>query len=152
MPLHTFSRRLPRRTPRPTVARPEHRSRAALPIALMALLSFAVASACETTPRTPADAESPRAAESGQLGSPSAPEPRTAYFVVNGMGCPLCANNVDRQLRNLPGVERVTINLGTGVVAARLSPENPPSQAQLERAVRASGFTLVGSTMPETSS
>jgi len=68
---------------------------------------------------------------------------RVALLWVNGMGCPLCANNVDRQLRRLDGVERVTVDLGTGLITAHLTEGARPSRQQLERAVTNSGFTLV---------
>ena len=35
---------------------------------------------------------------------------------VSGMGCPLCASNIDKQLERLPGVETVKVDLGTGKV------------------------------------
>ncbi len=68
---------------------------------------------------------------------------RVAMLWVNGMGCPLCANNVERQLRQLDGVERVTVNLGTGAITAHLDEHARPTREQLERAVTNSGFTLV---------
>lgn len=72
----------------------------------------------------------------------------TALVWVNGMGCPLCANNVDQQLKALRGVEDVTINLGTGLVQVALSPTTPPTEAQLAKAVQNTGFTLVSIQMP----
>ena len=72
----------------------------------------------------------------------------TAVLHVNGMGCPLCANNVDQQLLAIKGVEQVKIDLGTGQVLARLSPDNQPTREQLAKAVADSGFTLVKIDMP----
>lgn len=121
-------------------------------LALPLLLGSALVSGvgCQTTPTAPSSASPSEAMAGSDAMSGTDPQPasNTALFVVNGMGCPLCANNVEKQLRSVPGVERVTINLGTGIVAATLSPSNPPSQAVLERAVRDSGFTLVSSQMP----
>jgi copper chaperone CopZ len=67
---------------------------------------------------------------------------------VNGMGCPLCATNVDQQLKRVRGVESVKINLGTGIVSVSLDPERIPAEAELAKAVRDSGFTLVRIQMP----
>jgi copper chaperone len=70
-------------------------------------------------------------------------ETSTASLVVHGMGCPLCANNVDKQLLAVAGVTDVAIDLGSGVVTVQLADAGRPSKAQLARAVRESGFTLV---------
>lgn len=63
---------------------------------------------------------------------------------VNGMGCPLCASNIDRQLERVKGVTTVNVDLGNGTVALGLSPSGPhPSPARLGDAVEDAGFTLV---------
>ena len=67
----------------------------------------------------------------------------TATLIVHGMGCPLCANNIDRQLLALPGVEKVRVDLGTGSVVVTMAPENGPTAEQLADAVEQSGYTLV---------
>lgn len=79
----------------------------------------------------------------------AAAEPNTAVLYVNGMGCPLCANNVDQQLLAVKGVESVRVDLGSGQVLARLSPGVQPSCEQLAQAVADSGFTLVKIDMPQ---
>src|SRR5690606_15582329 len=116
-----------------------------------------------STPTTTSDRPvdlAPSAGSSGEMSSAtaaaSAPSPSsasdadssTAVIWVNGMGCPLCANNVDEQLAAVPGVESVRINLGTGQVFARLSPSSPPTEQQLATAVNRTGFTLVRIDMP----
>jgi copper chaperone CopZ len=67
----------------------------------------------------------------------------TATLTVHGMGCPLCANNVDKQLKDVTGVTDVRVDMGSGRVTVHLAAENRPSKAQLARAIRQSGFTLV---------
>jgi copper chaperone len=67
----------------------------------------------------------------------------TATFLVHGMSCPLCANNVDKQLLAVMGVERVSVNLGTGKVTVRVSASNRPTRAQLAEAISNSGYTVV---------
>jgi copper chaperone CopZ len=70
-------------------------------------------------------------------------EPNTAVMYVYGMGCPQCAYNIDMQLLKLKGVKEVKVDMGTGKVTAHLNPENPATEAQLTRAIRNTGFTLV---------
>lgn len=75
-------------------------------------------------------------------------ESSSATLVVHGMGCPLCANNVDKQLLAVPGVTDVRIDLGDGSVKVMLAETNRPTMAQLVKAVDDSGFTLVSTTTP----
>src|SRR5262245_51978640 len=72
----------------------------------------------------------------------------TAILQVQGMSCPLCANNIDKQLLGVRGVEKVTVDLGTGQVKARLSATNPPTREELTNAIMRSGFTLDRIEMP----
>lgn len=70
-------------------------------------------------------------------------ETETATLTVHGMGCPLCANNVDKQLAQVPGVTNVSIDMGSGRVVATLDQQQPPTRRQLSKAIKDSGFTLV---------
>ena len=65
------------------------------------------------------------------------------------MGCPQCANNVDTQLLKVPGVEDVSIDMGSGRVLARLSAVSPPTRDQLATAINNTGFTMVSIEMPQ---
>jgi copper chaperone CopZ len=76
-------------------------------------------------------------------------QPDTAVLTVHGMGCPQCANNVDSQLMKVPGVESVTIDMGSGKVLAKLSPDKHPTRDQLAKAIDETGFTLVKIDMPQ---
>ena len=80
--------------------------------------------------------------------SPQPASPGEVVLWVNGMGCPLCANNVDQQLMKLDGVEKARINLGSGQVFARLSPKSRLTREDFARAVKGTGFTLVKIEMP----
>lgn len=63
---------------------------------------------------------------------------------VNGLGCPLCASNIDRQLARVDGVQSVSVDLGRGKVVLTLKPGAAhPSPARLGDAVEDAGFTLV---------
>ena len=67
----------------------------------------------------------------------------TATLIVHGLGCPLCAHNIDKQLLALPGVETVRVDLGSGSVFVTMAAENGPTSEQLAAAVEQSGYTLV---------
>ena len=63
---------------------------------------------------------------------------------VNGMGCPLCASNIDKQLVRVAGVKTVKVDLGQGHVTLGLTPgAKHPSPYTLGEAVEDAGFTLV---------
>lgn len=69
-------------------------------------------------------------------------EGSVALLSVSGLGCPLCANNVDEKLSAVAGVREVSVDLGTGTVTVALAETLRPSRADLARAVEDSGFTL----------
>lgn len=64
-------------------------------------------------------------------------------LTVEGLSCPLCATNVDRQLARLPGVSKVTINLGDGTLFIDVKPGESVSQSALRHAIEEAGYTLV---------
>lgn len=67
-----------------------------------------------------------------------------AVLWVNGLGCPLCASNIDKQLERVRGVSTVRVDLSSGMVTLALKPGAPhPSPARLTDAVADAGFTLV---------
>lgn len=66
----------------------------------------------------------------------------SATLWVKGLSCPLCANNIDKQLKRVPGVTEVRVDLGDGKVSVSLAAADRPSRNALARAVHASGFTL----------
>lgn len=72
----------------------------------------------------------------------------SATLTVQGLSCPLCASNVDKQLLKVPGVQDVSVDLGAGLVKVRFDPATAPSEAVLRKAVEDSGYTLAGVTTP----
>jgi copper chaperone CopZ len=63
---------------------------------------------------------------------------------VNGLGCPLCASNIDKQLARVDGVQAIAVDLSQGKVTLTLKPGAAhPSPARLSDAVEDAGFTLV---------
>lgn len=67
----------------------------------------------------------------------------SVLLYVNGLGCPLCATNVDVQLKRVRGVDDAVVDLGAGTVLVTLKDENRPSPHRLNNAVADAGFTLV---------
>jgi Cu+-exporting ATPase len=63
-------------------------------------------------------------------------------LTVKGMSCPNCANNITHELKGLPGVEHVQIDMGAGKVTVH-SNRTLPEAFLLEDAVRSAGFTPV---------
>ena len=72
----------------------------------------------------------------------------TATLLVHGMSCPLCANNVDKQLRSIRGIQTVHVNMGTGEATITLAPNARVTKAQLAKAIDGSGFTLTQVRIP----
>lgn len=62
---------------------------------------------------------------------------------VNGLGCPQCASNIDKQLLRMTGVKSVYVDLSNGKVTMDLRPQARPSPYRLSEAVADAGFTLV---------
>lgn len=75
-------------------------------------------------------------------------ESPTATLIVHGMSCPLCANNVDKQLLDVPGVSDVNVDMGTGEAKVKFMPGAKVTKQQLADAVDKSGFTLAEVRVP----
>ncbi len=69
-------------------------------------------------------------------------EASEVLLTVYGMSCPLCANNVDNTLLGVPGVEDVSLDMGTGIAVVRLDGRTPVTRKQLAEAIDRSGFSL----------
>ncbi len=72
----------------------------------------------------------------------SADGAEVVVLTVHGLSCPLCAHNLDGQLKKIEGVEDATIDLKTGSVTVRLARANAVSDERLTAAVKDAGFTL----------
>lgn len=63
---------------------------------------------------------------------------------VNGLGCPLCATNIDQQLLRNRAIATADVDLGTGTVAVTFKEgAAKPSPDKLRNIVLDAGFTLV---------
>lgn len=90
----------------------------------------------------------PKTTPQAQSTAPALIDAPTATLIVHGMSCPLCANNVDKQLLTVPGVQSVNVDMGTGEVKVNLAPEARVTRQQLADAVDKSGFTLTEVRIP----
>lgn len=61
---------------------------------------------------------------------------------VKGLGCPFCVYGLEKQLKNVEGVENVSTDLKKGEVTLQYNSNAPFSTARIERAVTEGGFTL----------
>ena len=102
-------------------------------------VAMGVCAGCETRPSAASGSTMQSAAEEEH----TLPEGTTIAMVVHGMGCPLCAHNVDKQLKRLDGVTEVDVDLGSGRVIAHLDGETRPAADAVINAVNESGFTFV---------
>ena len=71
-----------------------------------------------------------------------------AVITIEGMACPFCIYNVQRQLEQVEGVQHTDIDLKTGKAFVTLSKEKPPTADALRKAVKSSGFTPTKVQMP----
>lgn len=118
--------------------------------AFISLVCAALAAVgCQSSPESTAAEHTEHQAEGAEQSVSTEAAPHTAVITVYGMGCPQCANNVDLQLMRVAGVESVTIDMGSGQVFAKLTPQRYPTRDQLAQAINETGFTLVDITMPQ---
>lgn len=67
-----------------------------------------------------------------------------ALLYVNGLGCPLCATNIDRLLLRKRAIDTAIVDLGHGTVLVGFADgREKPSAHQLKEWVKDAGFTLV---------
>lgn len=117
-----------------------------------AALVGSLLSACASTPERGASTAAPAStdgivhsasqAERDYLSSKSPIESSSVTLAVNGLSCPLCASNVDKQLQDVAGVGDIKIDFATGQIDLTLTDPKPAPFA-LTRAIDRAGFTLV---------
>lgn len=70
---------------------------------------------------------------------------RAEYQQVNltvfGMDCAPCAHAIHVSMKGIQGVDKVDVDLNTGLVTIRLSQDNTASMRQFNEAVEKNGFT-----------
>jgi copper chaperone CopZ len=72
----------------------------------------------------------------------------SATLTVHGLACPLCAKGVDKELRTLPGVQPVDMDVINGLVRITFDPANPPTRLAVIDAVRFGGAVLIDLRQP----
>ncbi len=75
-------------------------------------------------------------------------EKPAVWLYAQGLSCPLCAHNLEAQLKRVPGVARVVIDLGEGRAAVWFKPGAAPTDKRLAQAVADSGFTFLRQEKP----
>lgn len=113
--------------------------------ALMALcgLSLLVAASCVTTEkeRDPRVNPVPGSEAKGLTELPVMLE-QDVELVVFGLSCPLCATNLDNQLRRISGVAGHQVDLESGIIQVQVRSGGFVQTASLRKAVTDAGFTL----------
>jgi len=65
----------------------------------------------------------------------------TATIAVDGLSCPFCAYGLEKNLKQVKGIESVNIDMKTGKATVVLKPDAHVGDAALKEAVKKAGFT-----------
>ena len=65
----------------------------------------------------------------------------TAVIRVDGLSCPFCAYGLEKHLKRVRGVARVTIDMKGGSATVTLKPDAVVDDAALREAVKKAGFS-----------
>ncbi len=74
--------------------------------------------------------------------SPAPPAGDSLHLKVDGMVCSLCAYGAERRLKKVDNVERVQVELDSGLVVVVLQPGTAVSDSTLADEIRRAGFAL----------
>lgn len=88
---------------------------------------------------------SDQAIEDAATARPAEPH---AVLTIDGMACPFCTYNIQRQVEALDGVQKVDVSLARGEAYVTLSERDPATAEQLRQAVESAGFTPTKVQMP----
>jgi mercuric ion binding protein len=69
---------------------------------------------------------------------------KTIEMDVNGLVCGFCAQGIEKTLKTLPATEGVFVSLEHRLVAVKLKDGSDIDDASLRKALRDSGYTVVG--------
>lgn len=61
---------------------------------------------------------------------------------VFGLSCPLCANNIEKQLKRDKDINKVSIDLESGKVIVDYKVSKPNMEGSIQKAIEDSGFTV----------
>lgn len=62
-------------------------------------------------------------------------------IAVDGLGCPFCVYGIEKKLKQIQGVESVSIDLKSGLAVANLKSSKEPNLRKFPEAVKKAGFT-----------
>ncbi len=66
----------------------------------------------------------------------------TAQFRIDGMHCASCELLLERKLKALPGIRKVSVNHRTGRAVLHADPSNPPPPERIEQVVHDAGYRI----------
>lgn len=112
-----------------------------LRVSTVSLLGLALLAGCAST-ESASQLSSDAAPVQSTLDSDQIIEGDSATLVVAGMSCPMCASNVDTELKEIAGVQSVEVDLDSGEVRVALFGKIRPTLGELAAAIDRSGFTL----------
>ena len=69
---------------------------------------------------------------------------KTIEMDVNGLVCGFCAQGIEKTLKGLPATEAVFVSLEHRLVAVKLKDGSDIDDAALRKALKESGYTVVG--------
>ena len=61
---------------------------------------------------------------------------------VDGLACPFCAYGIEKKLNAIKGVQRIEVDIATGIVAVTMAEGASLDEATAKQAVKDAGFTL----------
>ena len=103
-----------------------------------------IISGCQTAPVTHNDPVQADLSATDHLLKDNTPVVGSSVIlVVHGMACPLCANNVNKTLMGIQGVDSAIINLEAGMVVVGIPGDIKPTRSELAKAVADSGYSLI---------
>jgi len=63
-------------------------------------------------------------------------------LTIDGMTCPFCAGSIEKQIKKIPGVERVDISLSDSKAVITLKDGKKVDPSLFEKAVKEAGFSV----------
>ncbi|MBI4195070.1 MAG: heavy-metal-associated domain-containing protein [Betaproteobacteria bacterium] len=63
---------------------------------------------------------------------------------VDGLACPFCAYGIEKKLSAIKGVQRVEVDIATGIVTVTMAEGTTLDETAAKKAVKDAGFSLRG--------
>lgn len=118
-------------------------------IFIVVIIGISVVSVgCEANRKPAASTHAPVVTSKTAATAPSPLAGNSATVLVHGLACPSCAQGVERQLKQIPGVERVSMDVVTGMVQVDWKTGSKVTEQDLRDAVRWGGGVYVKRVRP----